>query len=363
MLGVSVPVVLCPLCRRRLFAVGDAAVPDRCDGCGRRYEANLGIIDLRMGRHRIAGMDFDVAADLREAERLDVELARSGYRQWFFSEVDRSVAAIADSRKRSLATRYFAAEREIFGVHGRSVLEKLDAFLSHAEPARYATWRAQSRFAVEAGCGGGQYPIGFTERFERILVIDISYVALVQARRIALDHGITGISFIAANLEDLPLEDGVVDFYHCNGVVEHVADPDAVVRESARVLSYSGVAFFLSPNRHSLYIEPHFRVLAFGWWPRVLRARLTRRFSGAADFTGTELRSLSELVAYARASFAHFRVYMLPRRLPSTARGGILRRTILALQRSPIAGPLLDLGINRLLLKVMPYHIVVGFRT
>lgn len=363
MLAVPDPIVLCPLCRQRLFAVGDAAVPDRCDNCGHRYDVNLGIIDLRMGRHRIAGMDFDAAADMREAERLDAELARSGYRQWFFGEVDHSVAAIADPRKRSLATRYFAAEREIFGVHGRSVLEKLDAFLSHAEPARHAAWRAHSHFAVEAGCGGGQYPIGFAERFTRILVIDISYVALVQARRIALDHGITGISFIAANLEDVPLEEGVADFYHCNGVLEHVAGPDAVVRESARVLSRTGIAFILSPNRHSLYIEPHFRVLAFGWWPLGVRAWLTHRFSGAADFSGTELRSLSELVTYARAAFAHFRVYMLPRRLPATARGGVLRRTILVLQRWPIAGPLLDLGINRLLLRVMPYHIVVGFRT
>lgn len=363
MLAVSDPVVLCPRCRRRLFAVGAEAVPDRCEACGHPYEVTLGIIDLRMGRHRIAGMEFDAAADLREAERLDAELARSGYREWFFREVDRSVAAIADPRKRSLAMRYFAAEREIFGVHGRSVLEKLDAFLSDAEPERYAAWRTNSRFAVEAGCGGGQYPIGFAERFQRILVIDISYVALVQARRIALDHGITGISFIAANLEDLPLEEGVVDFYHCNGVVEHVADPHAVVRESARVLSPSGLAFFLSPNRYSLYIEPHFRVVAFGWWPRALRARLTRRFSGAGDFTGTDLRSLAELVAYARASFAHFRVYMLPRRLPSTARGGRLRRTILALQRAPVAGALVDLAINRLLLRLMPYHILVGFRS
>ena len=356
------PAVLCPVCRGRLFTIGDAARTS-CESCSFDHPAYFGIPDLRRGRYRVAGTDFDAAADLREATQLDAELARAGYREWFFSSVDRSVAAIEDDRKRELAKRYFASEREIFGVHGRSVLEKLDAYLSEAEPERHAAWRARTHVAIEAGCGGGQYPIGFAERFARILVIDISYVALVQARRIALDHGITGISFIAANLEDLPLADGVADFYHCNGVLEHVAAPEAVVRESARVLTETGIAFFLSPNRHSLYIEPHFRVLAFGWWPHAIRAHLARRFSGATDFRGTELRSLAELAAYARAVFPHFRAYMLPRRLARTARGGLVRRSIVALQRLPIAGPAVDLLINRLLLRVMPYHIVVGFRS
>lgn len=360
---MSLPVVLCPNCRAPLLRVGSAEVPAGCRACGAAFDSHFGILDLRSGRYAIAGGLFDAAQDLLEAERLDADLAATSYREWFFHGVDRSVAAIADTRKRGLARQYFAAEREVFGIHGRSVLDKLDAFLADAEPSRYRRWRASLRFAVEAGCGGGQYPIGFAERFPNVLVIDISYVSLVQARRIALDHGLTGVSFIAANLEELPLLDGTVDFYHCNGVIEHVAEPDAVVRESARILSQTGLAFYLSPNRESLYVEPHFRVLAFGWWPLPIRSWLTRKFSGAQNFIGTELRTLGEMRAFARRSFPHFRVYMLPRRLPWTARGGMLRRTIFKLQRLPLVGPVIDAMINRILLRFMPYHIVIGFRS
>lgn len=45
MLTVSEPIVLCPLCCRRLFAVGNAVGPVRCDACAHCYGSNLGIND------------------------------------------------------------------------------------------------------------------------------------------------------------------------------------------------------------------------------------------------------------------------------------------------------------------------------
>ena len=139
-------------------------------------------------------------------------------------------------------------------------------------------------------------------------------------------------------------------------------DPQQLVRESARVLSPEGVAFYLSPNKYSLYIEPHFRVVGFGFWPMPVRRMLARRYSGATSFAGTRLRSLGELRRWGRTYFTRPHLYMIPRRLDTTARGGVLRWAIRTGLSMRGVGTLIDLIMNRLLLPLMPYHVMVALQ-
>lgn len=360
MRDVTAPDLMCHTCARALPPVPETGSALTCPGCGTAYAVHFGILDLRPAILRVADGTFDREADLAEAVRLDEAFRRMSYREWFFRGVDDRLDEIGDPKFRELMRAYYRVERQTFGKHGGAILEKLDAYLADQEPARAREWRSPE-VALEAGCGTGQYPIGFAQRFAHVLVTDISYVSLLQAKKIAADHQLGGVHVFASDIARLPLPDGSVDFVHCNGVIEHVAEPERCVTELGRVLSERGVALILSPNHYSLYTEAHFRVPGFGFWPLPLRRRLAYRLSGAREFTGTRLRSIGELRRYARRAFRHHRVYFLPPRLPAPVRSDPLRRMVHAVLRSPLRRPAAFL-INRALLGVVPYHVLLGFK-
>lgn len=354
--------LICRSCLAALPWPDTVAQELRCHGCGAIFPVRFGIPDLRPEESRVAGAAFDRDADLREAQALHEALERTSYRDWFFSGVEARLERIEEPRFRKLMRAYYRDERLTFGQHGGAILQKLDSYLDEHEPVRGTIWRRGAQVALEAGCGTGQYPIGLAQRFREVLVTDLSYVALLQAQKVASENGLAGVRVFASDIESLPLRDGSVDFVHCNGVIEHVADPDRAVRELGRVLSADGIALVLSPNLYSLYTEAHFRVPAFGLLPLPLRRRLAYRLSGARSFAGTTLRSLAELRRYARCSFAHYRIYFIPSRLPPPVRGGLVRRVIHALLSSALMRRPVDMLLNHALLVAMPYHVLVGFK-
>ena len=54
---------------------------------------------------------------------------------------------------------------------------------------------------------------------------------------------------VAADMRALPFADAAFASLVCIHAIEHVADPEAVVAEAARVLGPDGVAVFVTPNR------------------------------------------------------------------------------------------------------------------
>ena len=84
----------------------------------------------------------------------------------------------------------------------------------------------------------------------------------------------------------------------------------------------------MSPNRFSLYIEPHFRLACFGFIPTPLRRMIIRRKQNR-DISDISLRSLGELRSLARNAFGrHVTASFIPRRLQQTATGGMMRGLI-----------------------------------
>jgi len=90
---------------------------------------------------------------------------------------------------------------------------------------------------LDVGCGAGS--IAKAVKRERpdldVMGCDLSESALATARADA-----EGVDFRLATAERLPFEDGTLDFVWIVDVLEHVDDPERVLREVARVLKPGG---------------------------------------------------------------------------------------------------------------------------
>lgn len=152
-------------------------------------------------------------------------------------------------------TRRPRNRREFFAWNDRMAQTYSPAdYHRHRNP--FIRWLARQRVAsirrllshgphhriVELGCGAGDVLQGLMagDRYG----IDLSPWVLQQARQLAPD--VSG--FVQADAERLPVASGAADRVICTEVLEHVMNPDAVLREMRRVLKDDGLAVASIPN-------------------------------------------------------------------------------------------------------------------
>lgn len=99
---------------------------------------------------------------------------------------------------------------------------------------------------LDVGCGGGLLSEAFAAMDCDVTGVDQSVPTLAAARAHA---GRTGLSirYLEGSAETLPFDAGTFDVVCCCDVLEHVDDPDVVVREISRVLK-PGARFCSTPS-------------------------------------------------------------------------------------------------------------------
>jgi 2-polyprenyl-6-hydroxyphenyl methylase/3-demethylubiquinone-9 3-methyltransferase len=102
--------------------------------------------------------------------------------------------------------------------------------------------------ALDVGCGGGLLAEEFARLGSRVAGVDPSGLSVKAARKHAEGQGLR-IDYQCAVGEALPFGDASFDVVYCCDVLEHVADVQRVVAESARVLKPGGTYFFDTINR------------------------------------------------------------------------------------------------------------------
>lgn len=146
--------------------------------------------------------------------------------------------------------------------------------------------------ALEIGTGSGAIAQFLATREPRVAAVT---AVDIHDQRVARD----GYRFQRYDGSRLPFGDGSFDLVISNHVIEHVGDREQQMghlREVARMLRPSGVAYIASPSRWQL-VEPHFRLLALSWIPRGWRdayvrlARKGRRYD-CDPLTHRELEAL-----------------------------------------------------------------------
>ena len=127
---------------------------------------------------------------------------------------------------------------------------------------------------------------------------DYCRIARLRAQRYGLD-----LPIVVAAGERLPYESGTFDGVVCLDVLEHVQDPQAVLRESHRVLKPGGVVLTTVPNRHA-FRDPHYHLPLINWLPRRLAEKVVER-AGRSKSGGPlqDRQALSELNTYTWVGF------------------------------------------------------------
>lgn len=159
------------------------------------------------------------------------------------------------------ADRFIRAFYGYFGgaFHDGSVL--IDSHGEFLEAvARYFP-RTPGLECLDAGCGSGHYTAALARLGHTVYACDISRTRLeASAAKPAAPGRIVPVE---TDVADIPLPDASLDFAMCNFVLEHVADPFAVIDELLRLLKPGGTMLLAVPSfnvrdtlAYWLYDEP-----------------------------------------------------------------------------------------------------------
>jgi len=102
---------------------------------------------------------------------------------------------------------------------------------------------------LNVGCGDGVQAVIYKDNFKKMIGIDISKERLGRARQLMEQEGINNAEFIEANVENMPLSEKF-DKAIAIDIIEHVVNPDRLVREIHRLLKDDGSLLVTFPATH-----------------------------------------------------------------------------------------------------------------
>jgi ubiquinone/menaquinone biosynthesis C-methylase UbiE len=114
-----------------------------------------------------------------------------------------------------------------------------------------------ARDLVDIGCGNGAFAIAAAMRYPvcRVWAFDALESAVTTCRDNAREASASNLAATVAWANDLPLGDASADRALCRSVLHHLAEPDSVYREIARMLRPGGCLVLQTPCN---YWEPAF---------------------------------------------------------------------------------------------------------
>ena len=119
---------------------------------------------------------------------------------------------------------------------------------------------------LDAGCGNGQWIEFFAMKygFSNFIATDFS-ASMLEYTKKRLSKLPVEVKYIRSNLESLDsIESDSVDIVHLFGVIEHLDNPEIVIREFRRILKNDGYLIINIPIKYSLC---YFSYILFGISP------------------------------------------------------------------------------------------------
>ncbi|HEX6016875.1 MAG TPA: bifunctional 2-polyprenyl-6-hydroxyphenol methylase/3-demethylubiquinol 3-O-methyltransferase UbiG [Burkholderiaceae bacterium] len=147
------------------------------------------------------------------------------------------------SKFSELAHRWWDPQGEFKPLHALNPL-RLD-WIDTLAPLR-------GRRVLDVGCGGGILAEAMARRGAAVTGIDLAAKPLKIARLHALDAGVQGLEYLEVSAEELAQQrPGAFDSVTCMEMLEHVPQPESVVRACAALARPGAHLFFSTINRNA----------------------------------------------------------------------------------------------------------------
>ena len=141
-----------------------------------------------------------------------------------------------------IAHKWWDMDSEFKPLHEINPL-RLDFIDSHAGLA--------GKTVLDVGCGGGILAESMAARGASVTGIDLAKKSLKVAQLHSLESGVS-VSYRCVPVEELAVEaPGSFDVVTCMEMLEHVPDPQSVVRACAQLVKPGGWVFFSTLNRNA----------------------------------------------------------------------------------------------------------------
>lgn len=177
--------------------------------------------------------------------------------------------------------------------------------MTHFDHLSRAVPNLIARRILDVGSGRGKFIVDFMKRGGDVSGIEINpaYIAIARERARAAGIDVKDVKIIEGVAENLPFPDRSFGFVNLSEVVEHVRDPNIVMREVSRVLAPGGMAYVSAPARYSV-CDPHFHILFVNWIPRAWCNRFVSLFGSHKDYSGPAgIQNLVEMHYYTYGGF------------------------------------------------------------
>jgi len=99
---------------------------------------------------------------------------------------------------------------------------------------------------LDIGCGGGHLTNPLAQEGHKVVGIDLSEPSLAWAKKQDVTQS---VKYLTADAKKLPMEEGSFDIVCAMDLLEHVDNPEEVIKEASRVLKPGGYFFFHTFNR------------------------------------------------------------------------------------------------------------------
>ena len=119
----------------------------------------------------------------------------------------------------------------------RKILEKIDS--------------SQNDLILDIGCASGRQVFLISPHCKKVIGIDISSAFIEEGNKYIQKQNIQNVELLVALAENLPFSENYFDKVLCAEVLEHVIDPDKVLKEAKRVLKRGGRLIITVPNLNS----------------------------------------------------------------------------------------------------------------
>jgi len=117
--------------------------------------------------------------------------------------------------------------------------------------ARAALMLLPSRRCIDLGIGDGLLTLMLAERADTVCAVDRNEEMLAQLGARAKRAGLSNIETLAAEIEDLPIEDGAYDLAVFSQALHHATEPKDALAEAFRILEPGGRVLILDLLAHN----------------------------------------------------------------------------------------------------------------